>query len=395
MVIVIDDLDRCQPATVLTIMEAVNFLVSSGKCFIIFGMETNRVEAALVLEFEKIADELAALNKQSATEADGNSKRHRLFYVRDYLEKLINLEIIVPNRSDILPNLLDDASNIKSTVLLSAVKQYLEFWPSWLAMVLLIFGLLFGVEYNIPKVNTLKAPSFPSIPPGQTAETMKEPADPSSVTLTQISEVSPYRYIPEVQENKQFILDKLTIATTLALIAGIAGSVFLFGLRASLRRVHDSQRFREALRIWMPAVQCRRVTPRAIKRFGNRLRYLAMLQQHADLDETGFDKIRRRLKDLVWPYRKGYSFEADKPLHQLSASAEPEISEPLLVALASLYEVYGPEWRAHLVPNGGGNLESAIQYAIKSYGVMTQKKWPPSDADLSVFEQLLKGIRLA
>lgn len=28
MVIVIDDLDRCQPATVLTIMEAVNFLVS-------------------------------------------------------------------------------------------------------------------------------------------------------------------------------------------------------------------------------------------------------------------------------------------------------------------------------------------------------------------------------
>src|SRR5258708_11207092 len=93
---------------------------------------------------------------------------------------------------------------------------------------------------------------------------------------------------------------KLTIATTLVLIAGIAGSVFLFGLRASLRRVHDSQRFREALRIWTPVVQCRRVTPRAIKRFGNRLRYLAILQQHADLHETGFDKIRRRLKDLTW-----------------------------------------------------------------------------------------------
>jgi hypothetical protein len=151
----------------------------------------------------------------------------------------------------------------------------------------------------------------------------------------------------------------------------------------------------EALRIWTPVVQCRRVTPRAIKRFGNRLRYLAMLQQPADLDETGFDKIRRRLKDMVGPYHKGYSFDANKRLHQLGASVEPEISEPLLVGLASLYEVYGPEWRAHLVPDAGGNLESAIQYAIKSYELMTQEKWPPSDADLSVFEQLLKGIRLA
>jgi len=393
MVIVIDDLDRCQPATVLTIMEAVNFLVSSGNCFIIFGMATNRVEAALVLEFEKIADELAALNKVSAIETGENSNRHRLFYVRDYLDKLINLEIIVPNRSDILPSLLDDVPIVKSPVLLSAVKQYLEFWPSWLAMVLLSFGLLLGVEYNIPKVNIQKAPT--PILLEQTAETAKEQANPSSVTLTPISEVTPYRYIPEMQENKQFILDKLTIATTLILIAGIVGSVFLFGLRASLRRVHDSQRFREALRIWTPVVQCRRVTPRAVKRFGNRLRYMAMLQQHADLDETGFDKIRRRLMGLARPYRKGYSFDVDKRSHQVSASVEPEISEPLLVALASLYEIYGPEWRAHLKPNAGGNLESAIQDAIKSYELMTQESWPPGDAGLSVFERLLKGIRLA
>src|SRR5215510_11805231 len=114
-------------------------------------MATNRVEAALVLEFEKMADELAALDKESAIETGENSKRHRLLYVRDYLDKLINLEIIVPNRSDILPNLLDNAPTVKSPVLLQAVKQYLEFWPSWLAMMLLIFGLLFGVEYNIPK----------------------------------------------------------------------------------------------------------------------------------------------------------------------------------------------------------------------------------------------------
>ena len=33
IVIIIDDLDRCRPEKIREVMEAVNFLVSSGKCF--------------------------------------------------------------------------------------------------------------------------------------------------------------------------------------------------------------------------------------------------------------------------------------------------------------------------------------------------------------------------
>ena len=325
MVIVIDDLDRCQPATVLTVMEAVNFLVSSGECFIIFGMATSRVEAALALEFEKMAHVLAVLEKKPSAETKENSERdRRLGYVRDYLDKLVNLEVVVPNRSDILPNLFDDLPAVKSPVILTAIGQCLEFWPSWLAGVVLILGLLLGFEYDFPHVNTQKAPPVAQAVPGPAAKST--PATPAApVTLTPISQVTANRYIPEMQKNKEFILDKLAVAITLALIIAIAGGITLYGLRAASRRVYDLQTFREALRIWMPVVQCRRVTPRGIKRFGNRLRYLAMLQQHPNLDESGFDKLRRRLTFLANLFRRRIDREFSSSRRPCGRSRERNI----------------------------------------------------------------------
>ena len=46
MLIFIDDLDRCQPEKVSQILEAVNFLTSSGNCYIVLGMDRDYVEAA-------------------------------------------------------------------------------------------------------------------------------------------------------------------------------------------------------------------------------------------------------------------------------------------------------------------------------------------------------------
>ncbi|HEX9593519.1 MAG TPA: P-loop NTPase fold protein, partial [bacterium] len=40
MVILIDDLDRCQPDNVLAILEAVNYLATAGPCFIFLGIDT-------------------------------------------------------------------------------------------------------------------------------------------------------------------------------------------------------------------------------------------------------------------------------------------------------------------------------------------------------------------
>jgi hypothetical protein len=388
MVIIIDDLDRCRPAAVLTIMEAVNFLVSSGQCFVIFGMATNRVEAALAIEFDKIADELAEADQPPGT-AENSLRQRRLSYVRDYLDKLINLEIVVPNRSDILPQLLDDVATSKLPIAVTVIRQWLEFWPAWIAGLVLVFAMLFGFEFTLPKVNIEKAPSAAQEVAVQSAPTA---ADNGSLILSPVTDVDATRYVPKMQFNYQVPTDRLAIPITIAFIVAIAGVIALYGLRASSRRVYDSQAFREALRNWMPVVQCRRVTPRGIKRFGNRLRYLAMLQQRGSLDETGLDKLRKRLTVLAAFLRRG-----NKTAEQQPADAAPEqaMTEPLLVALAALYEVYGSDWEANLTATGAGPLQTPIQMATRAYQQSTHGGWPPSAADLETFQQLLKGIRLA
>jgi hypothetical protein len=47
LVVFIDDLDRCRPENVRDVLEAVNFLVSSGECFVVMGLERKSVAAAV------------------------------------------------------------------------------------------------------------------------------------------------------------------------------------------------------------------------------------------------------------------------------------------------------------------------------------------------------------
>ena len=49
MVVLVDDLDRCRPSNVLDVLEAVNFLVTSGSCVVIIGMDTNVVKRCVCI----------------------------------------------------------------------------------------------------------------------------------------------------------------------------------------------------------------------------------------------------------------------------------------------------------------------------------------------------------
>ena len=66
MLILIDDLDRCRPEQVLEILETVNFLVSSGDCFVIMGMALDRVKRCVGLGFKDVAEEF--MDEQPATD---------------------------------------------------------------------------------------------------------------------------------------------------------------------------------------------------------------------------------------------------------------------------------------------------------------------------------------
>jgi photosystem II stability/assembly factor-like uncharacterized protein len=396
MTIVIDDLDRCQPTTVLTVMEAVNFLVSSGKCFVMFGMATERVQAALGLAFEEIAAELPGLDvpippKASAAVMARAARERRLTYARDYLDKLINLEIVVPTRTGMLPQLLVGSriTDVKESA--RRIGHALEFWPMFVASTIAVIGLFIGIAFTIPNGSDVVVQKAP--PLTTTAEVLQttqpgQTPQPGLVEWAPIKQQAANRYIPVIQTNGAVVVDRWAIGLTLASALAIVAGFVLYRLRSASYRVTDSPQFIDALKIWTPIVEKRRGTPRAIRRFGNRLRYLAMLQQDRKIDESGYDELRRWLRSLT-------SRETKPPRVAQQGLHRTGLSEPTLVALAALREVYGSDWRARLQPKGESDLDRMIRNATKRPTSTAALEWPPKAADLNAFDELLNGIKVS
>ena len=115
-----------------------------------------------------------------------------------------------------------------------------------------------------------------------------------------------------------------------------AGIVLLLALSAWIvinRRpdpvVRDSEGFKKALRIWKDVVYARRATPRSLKRFVNRVRYLAMGQRVEPSGGSLLDKM------LAAASGAG---ESPPPSQRKRAGT---IDDQTLVALAAIHEVGG------------------------------------------------------
>lgn len=111
----------------------------------------------------------------------------------------------------------------------------------------------------------------------------------------------------------------------------------------------DSPEFIEALNFWLPLVYRRHPTPRAIKRFLNRLRYLAM-----------FQKQERPARPFAWT---GFNGRSDPPEQPWSTEAIPE---KILVTLAVLYD-YRPSMLFD-DSDGGQAYESLLREQIIGNG---------------------------
>lgn len=92
MVLFIDDLDRCRPENVMTVLQAVNFLVSSGGCIIVFGMAIHRVREAVALARARELSDTAGADIASDTAQE---------FAEDYMEKLVQIEVPIPRATDI------------------------------------------------------------------------------------------------------------------------------------------------------------------------------------------------------------------------------------------------------------------------------------------------------
>ena len=99
LAILIDDLDRCRPEQVVETLEAINFLTEAAPCYVVMGIAKELVTRCVGLGFKDIAQEMPCVSGNTADQSDSSEDDQRLkraHYARQYLEKIINLEVRLP-----------------------------------------------------------------------------------------------------------------------------------------------------------------------------------------------------------------------------------------------------------------------------------------------------------
>ncbi|MEM9231613.1 MAG: P-loop NTPase fold protein [Pseudomonadota bacterium] len=132
LTIIIDDLDRCDMDQVIDMMEAINFLTSSGECYIILGIHEAPVRHALGLRKEELArahaitlegEGIAKLDDEVGLQAE----RDR--YADFFLEKLLNLRVAVPDfDGKALSNFIEKRIERATTITPKAPAEKLAEW---------------------------------------------------------------------------------------------------------------------------------------------------------------------------------------------------------------------------------------------------------------------------
>jgi len=268
MVIFIDDLDRCRPEQVLEVLEAVNFLVSTGECFVILGMDRPKVEACVGLGFTDIAKEMAR--------GTGNEHKNRADYARAYLDKLVNIEVLVPRpdkeqAQDLLVTSAEPLPHLPGPRL--PLRNVMKVLPIAAALLLLVGAFQLGDSLGRDAREHMKK--------GVAVTPTEKPAV-QQATATNVSVATPVvnrdGQTPEVTPAVPGSTgSSATVPLALQAVAILVMIRFLYWRRERSNLVtKDTNEFRLALVSWSGLIHECNSTPRSIKRFLNRVRFLAM-----------------------------------------------------------------------------------------------------------------------
>ncbi len=407
LVILIDDLDRCQPEDLLKILEAVNYFVSAGPCVVVLGMDRRQVEYCVGLGFEKLVeglpnDELLyedelVYDNQGRVE---KSAKQRAF-ARHYLEKLINIEVPVPelsggaleamlvppdkkqpdagrgNRVDSWRRLaarlwnrdtsaarvaaqVDDqlgqdhhaesqiagrTPTTESPRWLDRLKMYLQTSAQVARVGVFAFVLGWLAVWGIEKAGQRPEPqdtaAHEASPQQSDARSSgqgplqrggEQQTGPSGPRLTEDLASVPLPEIPSVDDIPSGRRWVWWSPTTLVLLLAA-----FWGVGALMHReqqvVEDSPDFRNALVAVRPLLEEANRTPRAIKRYQNRMRYLAERLRPKDHEPDAIDTF------LHW--LGGRFGRSIVPEVWFADSARTAISEPALILLGAI-EMFAP-----------------------------------------------------
>lgn len=404
LVIFIDDMDRCLPGNVRDVLEAVNFLVSSGDCFVVLGIDRVQVQRAIGLSFKEVAEEAgpkfatASDPSRAVDPAVEAARQKRAEFAQKYLEKLINLEVRIPLA-------IDDATKqrlfertperqpeaLRERVLRSGLQVSKWGVPAALAVLLLIGAFNLSTKTvpaleqwmkenqappasspetsrdsksgpNVPSVGTASAENVDSATP---AETKRQPAlsNSASTGKAPVGElISPLtNSVPSILYGKEVWPARWVtlVPLYLALLFLLLVANVVLTTRPGVV-TQDSQQFTDAMeKVWYPLVLAKQNTPRAAKRFVNRVRYLAMRQR-------GYQEQASWWERALFPQR----------LREPARVKDWEpIPEPVLVALAAVEQLQ-PDWVYD---------ETAFRQVVGDNGIAElSSKFPGSCPDAAV-----------
>ncbi|UCH40454.1 MAG: hypothetical protein JSU67_01750, partial [Gammaproteobacteria bacterium] len=470
LVILIDDLDRCQPQNVLEVLEAVNYLATVGDCFIILGMARRQVEnciaigfkdfvvegmeeqehgllqannlpqnesksAATAAKFVVSADPADWANLDAGIDAQGDDASHatdnQRRYARRYLEKLINIEVAVPrgNPEQAAGLFSPEKAGVGSDSRFRQ-RQLLHKATGLVQVVALIFLLgiiVAGITPLLPEQeessqtqvvesnDTIRDEGGEIPDTTESAEVVnmrEEPADTTKVEPA--TAAAPLIPISPVQHAS--LAAKRSPLTWWGPPVLVFATIMLFLIRRRLRpadtNIEDTEGFTLALKRWYPLIYAVNPTPRAIKRFENRIRYIAMQarppQQAPDFIDRIIDWFESR-----WSQILRREVAETEPETIIAEAAEFDIDDEMLVALGAV-EALDSET---IKENGTDEIEQLVLAStteLLGQMQMTEPKdddqfveqlnnlkefidsrnaWPPTPQDLTDYRRLSGQIR--
>ncbi|MCC7212221.1 MAG: hypothetical protein E3K40_05295 [Candidatus Brocadia sp.] len=418
ILILIDDLDRCKPENVLVILEAINFLVTSGDCFIVIGMDRDRVERCVGLGFKDVAEELMedieekdkihkgeASNIQDATNNANkdDGRRRRADFAVHYLEKLINIEVPIPrptpdqSRRLLLSKDTDEQKirrryeRVRNSFTLAG-----KYFVGMAVMGIVLCAFWCGYSMEKTDTNSNKtANSAASKPVTVVTDALKRPESTSIPTPTMDKK--------EEREMGRVINPDMEKASYLrylwaALIFFPVG-YWVFSRRSGIV-IKDSDDFTNALDIWKKVIFMKNLTPRSVKRFINRIRYFAMCLRTQEEGLTLWERF------LYWWAGRGVT-QKGKSASETSREKTEQLdqgnmAEPILVAMSAIHHV-NPALveQDGLLPTGAykaheisKEMRDAIDDALKAHAEKYSSLRDDWEMYRHQFIAISKGIRI-
>ncbi len=352
LVIFIDDLDRCTQEHVLEVLECINFLVTAGDCYVVLGMSRRWVETCVGLAFK----ELAAESPEEPPRSDADEPAHgqpghqaspsgvqpddardeRRHFARQYLEKLINIEVPIPRVGDAAAvSLLVPPRPEEPTRRVRAARWLRAKASQWWLPVLLVtiaagaVGLATMLpDLRVEESKQEEAPIPDSRDKKQASAGAKERPEVGGMPKPEPPEPGEWvRFSAGARDESAPIYHWGSAAVAALALLTLIG--VLLGRRGRVQ-TDDSEDFRAALEIMRPWIVLGHPTPRLLKRYLNHVRFVAMRQRGDEEPGSLAESLLQRLGFV--------------PQSSARPALAAGLAEPLLVGLSALHQSR-PDWQ--------------------------------------------------